>query len=67
MLGSTCTCIKIQSCERGKEKERWIHLGLGEKRVREMLLMVTKGEEELEGGGELHLGELFMAMAGQGS
>ena len=29
--------------------------------------MVTKGEEELEGGGELHLGELFMAMAGQGS
>jgi hypothetical protein len=26
--------------------------------------MVTKGEEELEGGGELHLGWFSMAMAG---
>ena len=29
--------------------------------------MVTKGEEELEGGGELHLGVLSMAMAGHGA
>jgi len=37
MLGPTCTCIKIQSYERGKEKEKYIQLGLGEKRVRGML------------------------------
>jgi hypothetical protein len=30
-------------------------------------LMVSKGEEELEGGGELHLGVISMAMAGHGS
>ena len=72
-LAATSPCLvqhapvsRSNLSKRGKEKGRENHLGLGEKRERDAL-RVTKGEEELEGGGELLLGVLPMAMAGHGS